>query len=53
MINEPKDYHFAFKIFLTGNFSVGKSSLIYKFIDSTFTEITPLTLGFDFKIKNI
>lgn len=36
---------------LVGSSSVGKSSLLFRFIDSTFVESTLSTIGVDFKFR--
>lgn len=39
------------KIVLVGSSSVGKSSLLFRFIDSKFVESTLSTIGVDFKFR--
>jgi Ras-related protein Rab-1A len=48
---EPYDY--LFKLLLIGDSGVGKSCLILRFADDTYTESFISTIGFDFKIRNI
>ena len=40
-----------FKIVITGGFAVGKSSLVIRYVDGTFTKDAGNTLGVDYKIK--
>ena len=47
------DYDYIFKCLLIGNSGVGKSSLMYRLCEETFTETFIPTIGVDFKIKNI
>lgn len=44
---------FSFKIKLHGNSGVGKSSLILRFADETYTDSYMSTIGVDFKIKRL
>ncbi|TQD93650.1 hypothetical protein C1H46_020753 [Malus baccata] len=46
------NYDYSFKILLTGDSGVGKSSLLLSFI-STFLQDLPPTIGVDFKVKQI
>lgn len=41
------------KIVLVGSSSVGKSSLLFRFIDSKFVESTLSTIGVDFKFRTL
>ncbi|TFG25757.1 MAG: hypothetical protein EU532_11445 [Promethearchaeota archaeon] len=45
--------HFRFKVLLVGDASVGKSSLIKKFIEKEFTNNYKLTIGLDLLVKDI
>jgi len=46
------EYDFLFKVLLIGNSGVGKSSLLVRFAEDTFTESFMPTIGVDFKIRN-
>lgn len=52
-MNNYNDYDYTFKIALTGNSGVGKSSLMMRFTDDYFTESLIPTIGVDFKIRSI
>ena len=47
------EYDYLFKILLIGNSGVGKSSLLLRFADDTFSGNFMPTIGVDFKIKTI
>ena len=44
---------FSFKIVLLGDQSVGKTSLVYRFVNDTFSENYISTIGADFLIKDL
>ncbi|GKT16348.1 Ras-related protein ORAB-1 [Aduncisulcus paluster] len=48
-----KDYDMVFKILLIGESGVGKSCLLLRFADDSYTESYISTIGVDFKIKTI
>ena len=48
-----EEYDYIFKILLIGNSGVGKSSLMYRLVDNTYTDSFIATIGVDFKIKNL
>eukprot|EP00352_Strombidinopsis_acuminata_P009120 CAMPEP_0176360718 /NCGR_PEP_ID=MMETSP0126-20121128/17266_1 /TAXON_ID=141414 ORGANISM="Strombidinopsis acuminatum, Strain SPMC142" /NCGR_SAMPLE_ID=MMETSP0126 /ASSEMBLY_ACC=CAM_ASM_000229 /LENGTH=205 /DNA_ID=CAMNT_0017716031 /DNA_START=138 /DNA_END=755 /DNA_ORIENTATION=+ len=47
------EYDYLFKVLLIGNSGVGKSSLLVRFADDTFSENFMPTIGVDFKIRTV
>merc|ERR1711957_55675 len=52
-INMQSEYDYLFKVLLIGSSGVGKSSLLVRFADDTFTDNFMPPIGVDFKIKTI
>jgi Ras-related protein Rab-1A len=48
-----ENYDFIFKVLLLGNSDVGKSSLILRYVDGTWSNTFIPTIGVDFKVKTI
>eukprot|EP01017_Pseudomicrothorax_dubius_P043253 TRINITY_DN716_c0_g7_i1.p1 TRINITY_DN716_c0_g7~~TRINITY_DN716_c0_g7_i1.p1 ORF type:complete len:226 (-),score=26.83 TRINITY_DN716_c0_g7_i1:71-748(-) len=53
MIPNRSEHDFLFKVVLIGDSAVGKSSILIRFTDNTFTEYYKNTIGVDFKIKSL
>ncbi|XP_074605626.1 ras-related protein ORAB-1-like [Brevipalpus obovatus] len=48
-----REYDYLFKLLLIGDSGVGKSSLLFRFADDTFSESLESTFGVDFMVKTI
>ena len=48
-----KEYDYLFKLVIIGNSAVGKSSLLVRFADDSFSENYLATIGVDFRFKTI
>ena len=52
-MSNNKEYDYLFKLLLIGNSSVGKSSLLVRFVDDVWEENFVPTIGVDFKLKTL
>ena len=52
-MSTPQDYDYLFKVLLIGNSSVGKSSLLLRFVDNQWNDLFVPTIGVDFKIRTM
>ena len=48
-----KDYEYLFKLVIIGDSGVGKSSILLRFADDSFTESYLTTIGVDFRFRTI
>jgi len=51
--NPGKDFDHLVKLLLIGDSGVGKSCLLLRFSEDSFTQTFITTIGIDFKIKNV
>jgi Ras-related protein Rab-8A len=52
-MTEDESIERAFKIFLLGDSSVGKTCLLKRYTDDTFQDVYLSTIGFDYKFKRV
>lgn len=53
MRNKGRDYDYLFKLLLIGDSGVGKTSMLVRFADDTYSDTYVSTIGVDFKIKTV
>ena len=51
-MSSDQEYDYLFKLLLIGNSSVGKSSLLFRFVENTWDDNFVPTIGVDFVIIN-
>jgi Ras-related protein Rab-1A len=51
--NTVTEFDYIFRILLVGDNSVGKTSLLQRYIENTFSDIYMPTIGIDFKIRTV
>ena len=52
-MNIESDFDYLIKIALLGDATVGKTNLVIRFVDNSFSVNTPTTIGYDYKSKII
>ena len=52
-MSEKKKKDLVFKILLLGDWSVGKTCFLMRYIENTFTDIHLSSIGIDYKLKNV
>ena len=50
-MSNNQEYDYLFKLLLIGNSSVGKSSLLFRFVENVWDDNFVPTIGVDFVIK--
>ena len=53
MSSGDQEYDYLFKLLLIGNSSVGKSSLLFRFVENVWDDSFVPTIGVDFKLKTL
>ena len=52
-MSSDQEYDYLFKLLLIGNSSVGKSSLLFRFVENVWDDSFVPTIGVDFKLKTL
>ena len=53
MMAEPVPSTYMYKILLVGNSGGGKTELLSRYVNNTFSSAFISTVGIDFKVKNV
>ena len=53
MISEQQDYDMLFKIAIAGDSNAGKSRLLERFVKSTYSEDSDVTIAVEFTTKTV
>ena len=48
-----QNFDYMFKLLIIGKSSVGKTSLLFRYVDDSFTSAFVSTVGIDFKVKTV
>lgn len=48
-----QNFDYMFKLLIIGNSSVGKTSILFRYADDSFTSAFVSTVGIDFKVKTV
>ncbi|EMH78231.1 Rab family GTPase [Entamoeba histolytica HM-1:IMSS-B] len=52
-MTEKKDWDYLLKFLIIGDTAVGKTAMLLRYTDNTFTDAFIATIGVDFKVKKM